>query len=361
MTQQSRLKRLHTYMEKEDIDLIFITLPRSVYYFTNFNTNPHERFFSLCVPRDAEPVLIIPELDLEDAMKKSNVKNIRTHKDDENPLDILRELFNKKISKCGIQKEHMTLTKFEEIDSVIKASKYVDLEKEIQKMKAVKSKDEVDKIRNAIRISDIALAEAMKIIKPGITEYEIAAEVQYQRLKHGADGGGLMVVSGEKSAMPHGRTGNRALSEGDFLLIDGGVLKDGYVSDITRTFAIGEISDEKKRIYNTVLEANVAAINAVKPGVTFGKLDTIARDIITEAGYGQYFTHRLGHGMGMNNHEYPSIHSLNEDTAKEGMVFTVEPGIYIPEVGGVRIEDDLVVTKEGCEVLTSYPKELTIL
>ncbi|AOV09266.1 M24 family metallopeptidase [Sporosarcina ureilytica] len=348
-------------MERENLDLVFVTLPRSIYYFTNFNTNPHERFFCLYIPIDGEPVLILPELDLEEATKKSNVKNIRTHRDNENPMDILRELTSQQIERCGIQKEHMSLSRYEAINNVIGAKNYIDIEDEIQDMKALKSSGEIEKIKNAIRISDLALSEGLKIVKPGVSEYEIAAEIQYQRLKHGADGGGLMVVSGEKSALPHGRTGNRKLQEGDFLLIDGGVMKEGYVSDITRTFVVGNINSEQKRIYQTVLEANLTAIDAIKPGISFGELDQIARDIISDKGYGKYFTHRLGHGMGLNNHEYPSIHGLNKDTVKAGMVFTIEPGIYMPSVGGVRIEDDVLVTEDGFEVLTNYPKELTIL
>ncbi|MEI3613588.1 M24 family metallopeptidase [Pseudogracilibacillus sp. SO30301A] len=361
MVDPSRLKKFHKYMEKECLDAVFITLPRSVYYFTGFNTNPHERFFGLYLVLGEEPVLIVPELDLEKATLKSNVQNILTHRDGDNPLKILKELTTQRIGKCGVQKEHLTLARFEEIDSVIMAESYINVDEEIQKMNVIKSQDEIVKIKEAIRISDEALYEGLKIVKQGISEYEIAAEIQFQRIRLGADGGGLMVVSGEKSALPHGRTGDRIIEEGDLLLIDGGVQKDGYVSDITRTFAVGEINAEKKRIYNTVLEANHAAIEAIKPGISFGELDTIARNIIIEKGFGKYFTHRLGHGMGMNNHEYPSIHGLNQDFIQAGMVFTVEPGIYVPDVGGVRIEDDVAVTKDGFEILTHFPKELTIL
>ncbi|AMQ04970.1 M24 family metallopeptidase [Sporosarcina psychrophila] len=361
MTNMSRIKKFYEYMEEEELDMVFLTLPRTIHYLTGFSTNPHERFFSLFIPLVGDPVLIIPELDLNEASCKSCVQNLLTHKDNEDPMEILRRLTKKKAGKCGLEKEHLTLSRFEEIASVVEASIYINVDDEIQKMKVIKSPEEVARIRQAIRISDEALFEGLKIVKPGVTEYEIAAEIQYQKIKLGADGGGLMVVSGEKSALPHGRTGNRALREGDLLLIDGGVLKNGYVSDITRTFGIGEINDQRKKIYETVLAANLAAINAVKPGVSFGELDTIARDVITENGYGGYFTHRLGHGMGMNNHEYPSIHGLNKDVVKVGMVFTIEPGIYVPGVGGVRIEDDILVTDDGVEVLTHYKKELTLL
>ena len=361
MTNMSRINRFYDYMEEQELDMVLLTLPRTIHYFTGFNTNPHERFFCLVIPLVGDPVLIIPELDLDEASRKSCVQDLRTHKDNEDPMNIVRSLTKKRIGKCGLEKDHLTLSRFEEITSVVVANTYVSVEDEIQKMKVIKSPEEIAKIREAIRISDEALFEGLKMVKPGVTEYEIAAEIQYQRLKLGADGGGLMVVSGEKSSLPHGRTGDRTLRDGDLLLIDGGVLKSGYVSDITRTFGIGEINDQQREIYETVLAANLAAIDAVRPGVSFGELDKIARDVITEKGYGEYFTHRLGHGMGMNNHEYPSIHSLNKDVAQAGMVFTIEPGIYLPGIGGVRIEDDILVTDDGVEVLTPFKKELTLL
>ncbi|MFC5602475.1 M24 family metallopeptidase [Sporosarcina koreensis] len=356
----SRIEKFIEYMEVNEIDIAFITLPNSIYYFTGFNSNPHERFFSLLISLDKNPVLILPELDLDGATSKSSIQNFLSYKDDEDPMEIVKG-FVKRKKKCGLEKSHLTMSRFEGISSAINAMTYVDIDEAIQKMKVIKSQDEVEKIKKAIHISDAALLEALKKVKPGVSEYEIAAEIQYQRLKLGADGGGLMVVSGEKSALPHGRTGDRKLKEGDFLLIDGGVLKDGYVSDITRTFGVGEVTNQQKEMYETVLAANLAAIGAVEPGVSFSTLDMIARDIITRDGYGEYFTHRLGHGMGMNNHEYPSIHGLNTDAAQVGMVFTIEPGIYVPDVGGVRIEDDVLVKVDGVEVLSQFSKELMIL
>lgn len=357
----SRITELYQHMEEEGLDAIFLTLPRSIYYFTGFNTNPHERFFSLFIPLNGDPVLIIPELDLEEASQKSSVSYIRTHKDNEDPLKIVRQLISKEIKNCGIEKEHLTVGRFESLASVVQAQNYIDLEQKINNMKMIKSPDEIEHIRNAIKIAEAALFEGLKSAKIGVQEREIAAEIEYQRKKLGADGGGLMVVSGEKSALPHGRTGDRFLQKGDFLLIDMGVIKGGYVSDISRTFGIGGIDSQRKKIYDTVLAANIAAINAVRPGIVLGELDKVARTIIAQNGYGKYFTHRLGHGMGMHNHEYPSIHDMNKDITQTGMVFTIEPGIYLPGVGGVRIEDDILVTANGYEVLTTYEKALTIL
>lgn len=155
--------------------------------------------------------------------------------------------------------------------------------------------------------------------------------------------------------------GERKIQKGDFILFDLGVVYKGYCSDITRTVAFGEPDEEKRKIYETVKKAEQAAIDLVRPGVKARDLDKAARDVITDAGYGEYFTHRLGHGLGISVHEFPSITGTNELELQEGMVFTIEPGIYNPEVTGVRIEDDVVVTADGVEVLTKFPKELRII
>lgn len=170
-----------------------------------------------------------------------------------------------------------------------------------------------------------------------------------------------MVLSGPKTASPHGKPGDRKIQKGDFVLFDLGVIYEGYCSDITRTVSFGKPSDAQKDVYETVRQAEQAAVDAVKPGVRAMDLDKIARDVITEAGYGEFFTHRLGHGLGISVHEFPSVTGTNEMELIEGMVFTIEPGIYDPSITGVRIEDDVVVTKDGVEVLTKYPKELVIV
>jgi Xaa-Pro dipeptidase len=170
-----------------------------------------------------------------------------------------------------------------------------------------------------------------------------------------------MVLFGENSALPHGVSGTRPLKEGDFVLFDLGVRYSGYCSDITRTMVYRTVSEQQREIYEVVRQAQEAAVLASKPGVRLGDLDKVARQMIQDAGYGDYFTHRLGHGLGMEAHESPSVHGMNEDLLRENMVITIEPGIYLPEIGGVRIEDDVWVTKEGRECLTQFPKELLVI
>ncbi len=187
--------------------------------------------------------------------------------------------------------------------------------------------------------------------------------IEFEMKKKGAEKMAFdtMVLSGPKTASPHGTPGERKIQKGDFILFDLGVVYEGYCSDITRTVAFGEPSEKQREIYETVKKAEQTAIDMIRPGVKARDLDKAARDVITEAGYGEYFTHRLGHGLGISVHEFPSVTGTNEMELEEGMVFTVEPGIYHPEITGVRIEDDVVVTSDGVEVLTKFPKELQII
>ena len=197
-------------------------------------------------------------------------------------------------------------------------------------------------------------------IKEGKTELEIVAAIEYELKKKGITDMSFatMVLTGANGASPHGTPGQTKIQKGDFVLFDLGVIVDGYCSDITRTVAYGEINDKQKEIYDTVLKAQLAAIDASNPEVTCANVDLTARKIISDAGYGEYFPHRLGHGLGIGVHEYPSLTETNELQLEAGMVYTIEPGIYVPNVAGVRIEDDILVTKNGVEILTKFPKEL---
>ncbi|MDY0393438.1 M24 family metallopeptidase [Virgibacillus halophilus] len=204
-----------------------------------------------------------------------------------------------------------------------------------------------------------------KKVKIGMTELELTAELEYLMKKFGANGPSFstIVLSGEKAALPHGTPGDRAFKEGDFLLIDMGVvISEGYCSDITRTFIIGEASDKQREIYDIVRQSTLAGIDAVKAGVPLKTFDIAARNVIKESGYGQFFNNRVGHGLGIEVHEEPSVHENNEQIAESGLLFTIEPGIYIPGYGGVRIEDNVYINEKGkAEVVTAFPRELQIL
>lgn len=227
-------------------------------------------------------------------------------------------------------------------------------------LRSIKESAEVAAMRAAIRISETALRNTLDWAQPGMTEQQIAARLASQMNALGSDGHafGPTVLTGPKSALPHGDTGSREWGQDEFLLIDFGAIKNGYPADITRTFCKGTPTEEMRKIYDAVLAANRAALAIAGPGVSCAAVDNAAREVIEKAGYGAYFTHRTGHGLGLEVHELPNIAANNETLLQPGMVFTIEPGVYLPNVGGVRIEDDVLVTENGCESLTTYPRDL---
>ncbi len=233
----------------------------------------------------------------------------------------------------------------------------------IEELREVKDEEEVAIIEKACAIADQGFAFVLEMIKPGMTEIEVANQLDFFMRSKGASGVSFetIVASGLRSAMPHGVASHKVIEKGELITLDFGCYYEGYVSDMTRTFAIGSIQPKLKEIYDIVLEAQLAATEAVKPGVTAGELDDIARGVITKAGYGEYFNHRLGHGIGTTVHEYPSLVHGNDLVIEEGMCFSIEPGIYIPGKVGVRIEDCLHVTKTGSEPFTKTTKELQII
>ncbi len=236
------------------------------------------------------------------------------------------------------------------------------LGRRLLEIRSIKSADEIAALREAVRRSESALQALLNKVMVGMTEREIAALLVEELRAAGCEGPSFetLIQTGENSAVPHGSVSDRVLNGGEFLLIDFGGRFAGYPADITRTFVIGEPTDEMRRIHETVLAANRAAVAAIRPGVTCGAVDNAAREVIESAGYGQYFTHRLGHGLGIEVHELPQMAANVDDALQVGMVFTVEPGIYVPGVGGVRIEENVVVTENGVEELTSFRRDLAV-
>jgi Xaa-Pro aminopeptidase len=230
-------------------------------------------------------------------------------------------------------------------------------------LRKVKDSEELEALTAAQRIAEKALEDVLKEIRPGKTEKEIAALLQYRMLVHGAENMSFepIVVSGPNGSLPHGVPTDKAIQEGEFLTMDFGCIYHGYCSDMTRTVAIGHVTDEMREIYDTVLRAQLAGIEAAKAGVTGKAVDKAARDVIEAAGYGEYFSHSFGHGVGVEIHESPNASQLNEQPFPAGAVVSAEPGIYIPGKLGVRIEDVILLTEDGNINITKAPKELLIL
>ncbi|GAX89945.1 metallopeptidase [Effusibacillus lacus] len=352
-------------MEEAGVDLSIVTSPANVMYLSGFWGNPHERFMGVVIPRQGVPFLLVPALDREKAVEKSTLA-VHTHEDTDSAVEILVRVLDKEpkgIGRIAIEKREMSVARLEELQERFPAARYSNVEDQLTAMRLQKDEDELSLMKKAAQLADEAVAFAASQMTPGKMEYEIVQAVESFVKRQGADRMAFdtMVLAGEKSALPHGTPGDRDIRRGDFVLVDLGIVWKGYCSDITRTFVIGEATDKQRNIYETVMKANEAAIQAVKPGVDAGRIDRAARDVITNAGYGGFFIHRVGHGLGIDIHESPSVHGKNGQLLVPGMTFTVEPGIYVPEIGGVRIEDDVLVTETGVQVLTTYPKELKIL
>lgn len=230
-------------------------------------------------------------------------------------------------------------------------------------LRASKSGEEIEYMRQAQRISEQALEETLHIIKPGMTEREVAAELVYRMLRNGSEGNSFdpIVVTGSKTSLPHGVPGDKVIREGDFVTMDFGSLKNGYCSDMTRTVAVGHATEEMKNVYSVVLEAQLAGIAAARAGIPGSDIDGAARKVIEDAGYGKYFGHGFGHSLGLDIHEAPGASPSGSVLLPVGAVISAEPGIYLPGRFGVRIEDVIVLSETGCENITKAPKELIVL
>jgi Xaa-Pro dipeptidase len=238
---------------------------------------------------------------------------------------------------------------------------YPDASDALSALRLRKDRSEVEAMRRAVRIAQDALEATIPLIKIGMTEKELSSELVTQLLKCGSEPElpfAPIVSSGPNSANPHASPTERKLQAGDLLVVDWGATYDGYISDLTRTFAVGEVDEEYRKIHQIVQDANAAGRAAGKPGVPCANVDKAARDVIEKAGYGVYFTHRTGHGIGMEGHEEPYMRGDNMQLLEPGMAFTVEPGIYLPNRNGVRIEDNVVITETGADVLSDMPREI---
>ncbi len=353
----NKIKHIQKIIADKNVDAAIITKPTNVYYLTGFSCDPHERLMALVIKKD-NIYLLVPAMEYESAKEnlKINLK-LTSYLDTEDGYANLCKLTDK-LENVLVEKTHLTIDRMERITKVFEIKNMVACDDLIIDMRKYKSKDEIKKLKEATKLADMAIDIAKNNLKEGITELELKAIIEFEMKKLGVKSMSFdtIVLFGKNAANPHGESGTTKLKKGDFALFDLGVWYEGYASDETRTFAFGEVNEEAQKIYDLVLKANTEAIKACKPGMKFSEIDKIARDIITEGGYGEYFTHRLGHGLGMEVHEFPDVSSTTDDILEENMVFTIEPGIYKPGVAGVRIEDDIVITKDGYEILTKYEK-----
>lgn len=274
--------------------------------------------------------------------------------------DIKNIVQNNKVNSIGIEDTFMTVAMYEKLKSNLQGVEISPLKDILSSIRMIKDADEIAAIEKAASIADSAFKHILDFIKTGVTEKEIALELEYTMKKNGATDLSFesIVASGVRSSLPHGVFTDKVINNGEFLTLDFGCVYNGYCSDMTRTVFVGKADDKQKKIYNIVLEAEKMALEQYKPGMLGKEIDKVARDIISAEGYGANFGHGLGHGVGLVVHEDPRVSPLGEIKLQAGMVVTDEPGIYISEYGGVRIEDLVLITEDGYRVLSKSPKHL---
>ncbi|MDT0159976.1 MULTISPECIES: Xaa-Pro peptidase family protein [Bacillaceae] len=273
-----------------------------------------------------------------------------------------RQARNLGIQKLGFEQDHVSFASFKAYEAAAEAE-LVPVSGAIEKLRLIKTESEIKILKEAASIADKAYTHILDYIRPGRTELEVSNELEFFMRKAGAASSSfdIIVASGYRSALPHGVASDKVIEKGDMVTLDFGAYYNGYVSDITRTLAVGEPDSKLKDIYHIVLEAQLKGLEGIKPGISGKEADALTRDHISSKGYGEYFGHSTGHGIGLEVHEGPGLASRSDVILEEGMVVTVEPGIYIPGLGGVRIEDDTIITKDHNEKLTHSTKELIIL
>ena len=347
-------------MARHNLDAAYITKPVSIAYLTGFHAEPFERLMALAVRRD-RATLIVPAIEREKATRDGEHAEVVSWRDGEDAYALVRVALDGCV-EVGVEKEHLSLQAAETLVARTAAREMVDASPEIRRLRRIKNQAEIEKLARAGSITDTVTGQVLDSLRPGQTELEISVMIG---AAIGEQGGTLsfesLVQSGPNSALPHLRPTSRRLAPGDFVLLDFGAAFDGYRADTTRMAVVGEPTERHLEIHRLVLTAHDAAIAGVRAGTTTGSVDAAARQVVDAAGMGDLFFHRVGHGLGLEAHEDPSLDPGSATVLEAGMVFTIEPGIYISGWGGVRIEDDVVVERAGCRLLTRADRSLRVI
>ncbi len=361
----SRQEKLYTKIRSSGLDSIILNPGPSLVYLTGLHFHLSERPVVVIFKPDSAPTIVLPEL--EQQKLKQLPFEIQAFAYGEDPtqwpkvFQAASQRSRLDNGQVGVEPRQLRFLEYGLLTGAAPRAEFVSAEDYLSSLRMHKDESELSSMRKAAEIAQNALLATLPSVKIGMSERELAAELTLQIFRAGSDPEAPfapIVSSGPNSANPHAVPSDRELSAGDLLVIDWGASYGGYCSDITRTFAIGKLNEEFVKIGKVVLDANTEGRKSVRPGVAAEQVDQAARKVIEAAGYGEYFTHRTGHGIGMEGHEAPYIRNGNTMLLEPGMTFTVEPGIYLPGLNGVRIEDDVVVTSIGVEILTSLPREL---
>lgn len=350
-----RIEQLTNHMEQDSIDAVIISDKLNIRYLSNFTGSSGYLYVS-----KRKKILLTDfryleqasnqcsEFEIIDFFKKGLIETLNDIIEEDNAHSI------------GFEDSKITYKEFVNFEDGLKNVEFVELNDLVEEIRMVKDKEELENIKVAAEIGDKAFKHILDFIKPNMTEWEVALEIEYFMRKNGAVklSFDTIVASGIRSSLPHAEPTNKKIVKGDLVTFDFGCIYNGYCSDMTRTIIMGKANDKQKEIYNTVLTASDRALESIRAGLKGCEVDKIARDVIDDAGYKEYFGHGLGHSLGLFIHESPRLSPKDNTVLKENMVMTVEPGIYIPNVGGVRIEDLVCITKEGHINFVTSPKEL---
>ncbi|MFZ5633631.1 MAG: aminopeptidase P family protein [Bacillota bacterium] len=353
---QNRISRLRELLREEEADAFLVTSPENRLYLTGFTGSS-----GWVVVTERETCLIT---DFRyDQQARAQSPHCRIIIAGETLKDTLGELAAElNIHRLGCEGDDLTYNQFTALRDKLPGREVRPLAGTVEGLRAVKEELEIRKISAAVKLADEALKHILPYIRDGVRERDVALEIEFFMRKEGAEGISfpLIVASGHRAAMPHGTASDKVIRRDELVIMDFGATLEGYNSDITRTVAVGGADKRMEEIYRIVLEAQLAGIKAIRAGIPASEADRAARSVIEGYGYGEYFGHSTGHGLGLQIHEPPRLSAKDNTELRPGMVVTVEPGIYLPGWGGVRIEDTVVVEKNGCCVLTSSPKERLI-
>jgi Xaa-Pro dipeptidase len=366
-----RLEKLYNAMNKSGLNAVALNPGPTLTWLTGLNFHLMERPVVMFFVPGRDPALVLPELEMLKAQELTYKTELFPYP--ENPSE-WNEAFRKAAQslnldsqtdtggkRIGVEPRALRLLEIGYIQAGARDIVLSDASETFRSLRLCKDKDEVRKMRRAVIIAQDALKATIPLIKIGMTERELAAELTIQLLRQGSAPElpfAPIVSSGPNSANPHAAPSERRLQPGDLLVVDWGAAFEGYISDLTRTFALGNVDAELAKIHEIVQQANAAGRAAAKPGIEAAQVDKAARGVIEQAGYGAYFTHRTGHGIGLEAHEEPYMRGDNPQILEPGMTFTVEPGIYLPGRGGVRIEDNVVITENGAECMSDIEREI---
>ncbi len=364
----ARQERLAAALIENKLDALALNPGPSLAYLTGLNFHLMERPVVVLFLPGRAPAIALPEL--ETAKLSALPFAVQAYPYGEDPATwpgIFRNALQASDLEgrtVGVEPTRLRFLELRLLEAAAPTARFVSAETSLEQLRICKDASEVAAMRQAVDIAQRALQATLPFIKPGRTERQVASELTFQLLRAGSDPEfpfSPIVSAGPNSANPHASPSDRPLQNGDLLVIDWGAFYAGYVSDLTRTFAIGAVEEEFSRIHQIVLQANAAGRAACRLEAPAEVVDQVARQVIEQAGYGPYFTHRVGHGIGMEGHEAPYMRAGNTLPLEPGMAFTVEPGIYLPGRGGVRIEDNMVITPDGAECLSDLPRDLIVL